>query len=454
MNRHQSRSTDVSPADHAKNSEPPYPPPRYAWYVVGVLVLAYISSILDRAILGLLVEPIRKTMGVSDLQVSLLVGVSFTVFYTFLGLPFGRLVDAASRRAVAMAGVATWSVATALCGVTKSYGQLFAARIGVGVGEATLGPAAYSLIADYFPPERRSTAMGVYSMGISIGTGAAVVVGGLVAGYAAQKSAIQFPFFGSVAAWQMTFFYVGLPGLLIAALMLTIREPQRRGAAADGSVGVSFADFFAYVAANWRTFLAHSVGLGMFTIYNQGVGFWVPTLFIRTYGWTQKEIGLTQGVVVTVFGTLSLLVGGRLADYFKARGYADATLRMMLFCAVGLAFCGPWLPLMPDPKYALAFYAPAVFFAYAPYGIAAAGVQEITPNRMRGQASALFLFTLNIIGGGAGPVLVGYLTDKAFGDASMLRYSMTIVGFFSVGSAIALYATGFKHYRQTVKNLA
>lgn len=423
-----------------------YPSPLRAWYAVAVLLLAYISSIIDRNILVLLVEPIRKTMKVDDFQIGLLAGVGFTLFYTVLGLPFGRLVDTHSRRLTAAGGVALWSLATMYCGAVRSFGSLFAARIGVGVGEATLGPAAYSLIADYFPPSRRAAAMSVYSMGISLGAGLAVIIGGIAVGYAKDRPPVMLPLIGLTPAWQLMFLWVGAPGLLVALLLLTVREPARRGVAKGEQV--SFLDFFRWVATHWRAFLCHTGGFGLFSIFLQGAGFWLPTVFIRTYGWTQQEIGVIQGTMAAILGTIGLIVGGRVADWWRAQGHTDAKLRVLLVCGVGVTVFGVLLPLMPNGRLAVVLYAPTIFFAMAPYGAASAGVQELVPARLRGQAAALFLFTVNLLGGSVGPILIGALTKYVF-DGN-LRAAMVLATAVAATAGTTLYFLGLKPYRETV----
>ncbi|MFY9571890.1 MAG: MFS transporter, partial [Blastocatellia bacterium] len=207
----------------------PYPAIGYAWYVVGVLTLVYIFSFIDRQILSLLVRPIRRDLGISDFQMSLLMGFSFALFYTFFGLPLGRLADSRSRRTIIAAGFTVWSIMTAACGLARNFAHMLLLRMGVGVGEAALSPAAYSMITDYFPPRRRATAISVYSMGIYIGSGLAFIVGGLVAGAASAQETWDLPLVGATRPWQVVFFIVGLPGVLLALLMYTVREPVRRG---------------------------------------------------------------------------------------------------------------------------------------------------------------------------------------------------------------------------------
>jgi MFS family permease len=197
--------------------------------VVGVLTFVYIFSFIDRQILNLLVRPIRRDLGISDFQMSLLMGFSFALFYTLFGIPLGRLADSRSRRTIIAVGFTVWSLMTAGCGLARNFVQMLLLRVGVGVGEAALSPAAYSIITDYFPPKRRATAISVYSMGIYIGSGIAFIVGGLVAGLAAAQETWNVPLVGATRPWQVVFFIVGIPGVFLALLMYTVREPARRG---------------------------------------------------------------------------------------------------------------------------------------------------------------------------------------------------------------------------------
>ncbi|MGH8561818.1 MAG: MFS transporter, partial [Nevskiales bacterium] len=195
----------------------------YAWYVVAVLMVAYVFSFIDRQILNLLVGPIRRDLGISDTQMSLLMGFSFALFYTICGIPLGRLADSKSRRTIIAVGIFFWSIMTAACGTARHYWQFFLYRMGVGVGEATLSPSAYSLIADYFPREVRATAISVYSMGIYIGSGLAFLLGGLVIKFAGQAEVVL-PVVGATRPWQLIFFMLGIAGILFTFAMYTVRE--------------------------------------------------------------------------------------------------------------------------------------------------------------------------------------------------------------------------------------
>jgi MFS family permease len=446
------------PLSPGASKQESYPPAGYAWYVVGVLTLAYIFSFIDRQILSLMVGPIQQDLRISDKQISLLMGASFAIFYTFFGIPLGRLADTRSRRALIAVGVAVWSVMTAGCGLARTFWQLALCRMGVGVGEATLSPSAYSLISDYFRPDQRSTAISVYSMAIYIGSGLAFIMGGFVTELAAGRQGPVLPLVGTVHSWQLVFFIVGLPGLLVALLMLTIREPVRKGVTRikDSRAKVppvTVRAVWAYVRENWATFLCLNLGLGLVALYAYGSNAWIPTLFIRRYGWTPRETGLVFGLIVATGGTLGMVTGGKLADWLRLRGHADADLRVALLAVVaGLPFV-VLFPLAPSARSAAALLAGVVFFMSAPFGVAPAAIQRMMPNMMRAQATAFYLFAINLIGIGLGPTVVAALTEDVFGDKKAVHLSLLVVGAFTFASASVLLWFGLKPYRRSLDRL-
>lgn len=447
------RAGDAAATELIAPSEAAYPSPKYAWYVVAVLTVAYISSFIDRQILSLLVPPMRRDLGISDTQMSLLMGLSFAIFYTILGLPIARLADSRSRRTIIAVGIAVWSFMTALCGAVKRYSHLLLARVGVGVGEATLSPAAYSLIADYFPRDRLATAISVYSMGIYLGSGIAVFLGGALVGLISMEGTWQLPLVGSVYPWQTIFFMIGLPGILIAALMYTVREPERRGSQATTATDVPIGEVAAYIRRNGRTFFCHNLGFGLLYLVSYGAAAWNPTFLIRTHGWTAAQAGVWYGIIILIFGTAGIVTGGRVADRLLAKGYTDAKIRVALIAAIAGAPAGAAAVLVPSGTLAMIFLAPATFFASFPVGAAAAAIQEIVPNEMRAQASALYLFVVNLIGLGMGPTAVALVTDYIFADDAMLRYSLLAVGVAAGTIAALLFWAALAPYRRSVARL-
>ena len=328
-----------------------YPPTGYAWLVVGLLTLAYVFSFIDRQILSLMVTPIKRDLGISDLQMSLLMGASFAVFYTLFGIPLGRWADTRSRRLLIASGIAVWSLMTAGCGLTRKFWQLALMRMGVGVGEASLSPAAYSLISDYFRPERRATAIGVYSMGIYIGSGLASILGGLVVKFASGREEFLLPIIGAIRSWQMVFFVVGLPGLLVALLVLSIQEPSRKGLGrskegAALATAASFGEVWSYIRRNWVTFGFLNIGIGLMALSGYGALAWVPEFWQRRYAWTPGQTGVIFGSIVAVAGTIGIVAGGRLADWLHSRGRDDANVTVALLAALaGIPFIVAY-PLM------------------------------------------------------------------------------------------------------------
>lgn len=428
-----------------------YPSSPRAWLTVAILMVAYVLSFIDRQILNLLVGPIRRDLMISDTQMSLLMGLSFALFYTICGIPLGRMADTKSRRGLIAVGVLFWSAATAACGMAKLYWQFLICRIGVGVGEAALSPAAYSLIADSFPAERRATAISVYSMGVYLGSGLAFLLGGLVIQFASAQGNVLLPVIGEVRPWQLIFLILGAAGVLFTLLMLAVKEPARRGVGAG--VAVPLAEVGRYIRANRRTVLCHNIGFAGLAFAGYGSAAWVPSFFVRTYGWDAGQVGIVYGSIVAVFGCLGIVFGGRLADWMTKRGCADANMRVGLYAALGALPSVIAFPLMDSATWAAVLVAPSVFFLSMPFGVAPAAIQDIMPNSMRGQASAIYLFVITLLGLGVGPTCVALVTDYVFADDQALRYSLLIVSVVAVVVAIILLALGLKPYRESLARL-
>lgn len=433
------------------NNNNGYPSSTRAWVTVAILMVAYVLSFVDRQILNLLVEPIRRDLAINDTQMSLLMGLSFALFYTVCGIPLGRVADTRSRRGLIAIGVLFWSAATAACGMAKMYWQFLLCRIGVGVGEAALSPAAYSLIADSFPAERRATAISVYSMGVYLGSGLAFLVGGLVIQFASAQGDVTLPVLGEVRPWQLIFLILGVAGVLFTLLMLAVKEPARRGVGAG--VAVPLSEVGRYIRANRRTVLLHNFGFAGLAFAGYGSAAWVPTFYIRTYGWDAGQVGIVYGSIVAVFGCLGIVFGGRLADWMAKRGRSDANMRVGLYAALGALPMVVLFPLMDTAFWASVLMAPTVFCLSMPFGVAPAAIQEIMPNSMRGQASAIYLFVITLIGLGVGPTAVALVTDFVFADDAALRYSLLIVTTLAVLISIILLAKSLKPYRESVTRL-
>ncbi|MCI0391492.1 MAG: MFS transporter [Acidobacteria bacterium] len=440
--------------------EEPYPSSAYAWYVVGVLTFVYMFSFIDRQILNLLVRPIRQDLGIRDTEMSYLMGPAFAVSYILFGILFGRLADSKSRRTIIAMGFVAWSLFTAGCGVAKTYMQMFLLRVGVGTGEASLSPAAYSLITDYFPPKRRATAISVYGMGIYIGSGLAFIVGGAVTEMVIKQGAFDLPLVGATRPWQVVFFIIGLPGILFSLLLYTVREPLRRGArmikTASGTTQVAQAplrEVIAYLRDNKLTFLCHNVGFALLSFSSYGTSAWVPTFFQRNHGWSIGKSGVVYGSIVMIFATLGIVAGGRFADWMAERGRRDATMRVGLIASLAWVPSGMLYPIVDNANLAAALLIPTAFLTSAPFGVSAAAIQQMMPNYMRGQASAIYLFVVNLLGLGIGPYAVAFFTDYVFRGDNSVRYSLLIVATAAHLTSALLLWIGLKPFRQSLDYL-
>lgn len=400
------------------------PATRTAWYALGVLLVAYTLSFIDRTILALLVQPIQRDLGVSDTQISLLHGLAFAIFYTFLGIPIARAADRHSRRSIISVGIAVWSLATAVCGLARNFWELFLARIMVGVGEAALSPAAYSMLTDYFPKDKLGRALGVYQVGAFGGAGLAFMIGGTVIA-ATSDLVVHVPLVGEAAGWQLAFWIVGLPGVLVALWMMTVPEPPRKGRTSTAAVPI--ADVVRHLRVNLRTYGGHFAGFSLIGLVFNGFVAWIPTLFIRRHELATSEVGLWVGGALFLFGSIGIICGGLLSDALTRRGRTDATLLAGLLGGVLMIPFAVAGPLMPTPGLALMAFAGFFFFSSFPFAGAVAAIQLVTPATMRAQASALFLFCLNMIGIGFGPTAIALLTDVGFGDQMMIHLSLAIV---------------------------
>ncbi len=395
--------------------------------MVFVLLLAQTFSFLDRMIMGLLVGPIRDTFQISDTQYSLLAGLAFSLFYALMGLPLARIADSRSRRNLIAAGIAVWSLMTAVCGLAKGFWMLFVARMGVGVGEATLAPGAYSMIADYFPKSLLARALSVYMVGVTLGSGFAYMLGGAVVAYVENMPQIVLPVLGAIHGWQLTFFIVGLPGLLVALLMmLTVREPPRRGLSANDVQAIALREVVDYLWSRRRAYGGHIIGVSIFIMVVYALNLWGPTYLIRTFGYTRPEAGWVFGIVMIVAGTSGLLLAGFIADSWMKRGVNDAYVRTIIVSIVGLLPCALMMGFATSDVVGIAAISLAVFFSAFQGGLSGGTLALMTPNRMRGQATAVFQLFANLIGLALGPTVVAMTTDYIFGYDAAIGKSIAL----------------------------
>jgi MFS family permease len=417
----------------------PMRPPN-PWKTVFWLTLAYVFSFIDRYILNLLAPQLKADLQLSDLEISLLIGPAFAVFYALMSIPLGLRVDMQSRKTLIVWGLSLWSLMTALSGLTRNYSQLLMARMGVGIGEATLSPASYSLLSDIFPKERLATAIGVYSMGVYFGSGLAYMLGGQLIGELKTWENISLPFFGSIYGWQLVFFIVGLPGLLLAFFIRQIHEPLR-----DRSKSLSFSVFWSQFSKGFtvirqkKAFWWMCLGSGFFFVNSYAAAVWLPSFLMRIHRLDIGEVGIGLGIGMFI-APVGLFAGSRWADHWTKKGIPSAKIRL---CAlVSMA----WLPfsllyLWPQELlYTWLFLIPFMLLSGASIGAGAAAVQEMMPSEIRGLASAIFLFSQNIMGLVLGPTAVAFFTERLFANPQSIHFSMMIVALIALPLSVLFFA--------------
>lgn len=425
----------------------------YPWYVVTLLMFAQTFSFVDRMILGLLVGPIRESFNISDTQFSLLAGFAFAVFYGIMGLPLARIADRSSRKLLIVVGISVWSVMTALCGTAQGYWSLFLARMGVGVGEASLSPAAYSMISDMFPKKVLARAFSLYTFGVAIGSGLAYIIGGRVVAYVSDLDRIVIPIFGEIEAWQLTFFIVGLPGLLLALVMLlTMKEPIRKGKIRE-SGSVPIREVLTFISIRKKAIIAHILGVSIFIMVVFSLNIWGPTYLIRTFGYSPPKAGLIMGMLLLVGAGAGLFAGGYLGDKWYANGKFDAYSRVILYSIFGTLPFTLALGFTSNPMIAIGCLGIATFFSAFQGGIAAGLLQLMAPNEMRGQVVALYFLTANLIGLGIGPTVIAACTDYVFQDDAAIGKSIALSSVILCPIAFLIILYSLKHVRAAVAKM-
>jgi MFS family permease len=388
-----------------------------------MLTVAYVFSYVDRYVLGLLIQPIKADLGLSDEAIGWLIGPAFAVFYATMGLPLGWLVDRKRRSWLIAAGVAVWSLATAASGLARSFAHLFAARMTVGIGEAVLSPAAFSMIGDSFPPERRGKPVAVYSMAIALGSGIASLIGAAVLTWAKAAPALTLPVVGAVQPWQITFFAVGLPGLLVAATFLVLPEPRRHAENARGAgAGNGFSDMLHHVSGRWTTYASFVSLVCVMTIVAYSQGF-MPAMFERTWGWPPERFATYNGIAALAIGPATYVAMGALSDRWTRAGNREAPLLIVLVASAILAPTATIAPLMPGPWPAFSVLCVNTAAIGAVSAVAVTALLNITPAAIRGQVVALYYMVISLTGLLLGPTTVGLLSTRVFGETE-IRYAM------------------------------
>lgn len=382
-------------------------------------------------ILSLLVEPMKRDLVLTDTQFSLLQGFAFAILYTFAGLPLGRLIDRTNRVRVVALGVGLWSAMTTVCGMVGSYWQLFLARVGVGVGEATLSPAAYSIFADSFEPRRLGLALGVYNVGSAVGGGIAMMIGGYVVETMAAMDDVVLPVIGQIRAWQLTFLVIGPPGIVVALLVAWLREPPRHGQVragpAESLVSIPLNEVIGFVKRHRASLGLHHFGVAVSHMAAFGAISWTPVLLVRVHQWPADRIGMAMGLALIGGGVLGFIGGGWLGDVLSRRRPTVGRLQVGLIVALLALPATVIFSLQPNPYVTVVLLGFIYMCAAGNLPSAIAVLNELTPNQMRAQLAALFLFVINLIGLGLGATLVALGSDYIFTGETGLRYSLAVI---------------------------
>jgi predicted MFS family arabinose efflux permease len=401
-------------------------PIRYPRLLLTLLVAGYALNFVDRQIVGILAEPIKHDLHLTDAQLGWIGGSAFALFYTILGIPIAKLADRSDRSIILTAGLALWSLATAACGLVQNFGQLFAVRTIVGVGEAAGVAPAYSLLSDLFPPERRARAIALFSLGIPVGSAAGVIFGGLVAAH---------------VNWRVAFIAVGVAGLLIAPLYKwAVRDPGHEAPQTQASVRETFA-----LLAGKPSFWLMSLAAGVGSLIAYGLAFWIPSFFARSFGIDLVERSWIFGTIQLFGGAAGVWLGGVIADGVRTR-------RASAYALVPAVTYGLCLPayLLVFLSHSLAL-ASLLLLVPTALGVAWLGpvigaVTMLAPAHMRSMASAMFLFINNLIGLGLGALAIGALSDglsTRFGNESLRYSAMIVVVFYAAVSVLMALAARF-----------
>lgn len=444
----------ISTDDTAK-----YPNPLYAWYVTVLMMFFYVLSFMDRQIIAVMIEPIKADLSLSDVQISLLGGISFVLFYSTAGVFVGRLADSLNRPKLIAFGVFIWSLTTAISGLASKFWQLLILRMGVGLGESALLPSTLSLLSGYFPPHRLATPTSVFLLGAPIGIGLSFAIGGLL--YSTAVDVTNAPgwqdviIIGGSAAWKVVLLFLGVLGMLMTLLLTTVREPRNQKSAAGKKTpstakvadAATSAEVKEYAKGNWQAIGALYLGMALISLAAYSQGFWDITFLTRTYGWDASTGSFWYGMVQLFAGLSGMLFGGIVADKLTKRGVNGASV-VMVIIGSGLAVPFSFMyPLMGSAASALWLMVFAIFGSNMCFACAASALQRMFPATMLGLAAGIYFFLSNAIGIGIGPTLVAALTDYTFEDPNKIRYSLSIVGGVSRAVAFVLFLVGLKYYR-------
>jgi MFS family permease len=443
---------DVEASAGVASSSQPWPKPGVAWYAVCVFALVLMFGQLDQGVISLLIQPIKASWNLKDWQIGLLTGLAPSLFFVVIGIPLSRFVDTHTRKFVLAAGIGVCSIMTTLCGLAQSFWQLFILRVFVGGGTAVNGPGSYSMLADFFNRQRLPSAIYVLQIGFIVGTGAPLILGAYVLGLL-HSTPDQHWMGLTIHVWQMVFMAVGLPALIGALLLLTVPEPPRRGGAQHGGVqqAQSLWQIIGYLFRHWPLYAPMFFGLAFSAMETYGTLQWRVPFLQRTYHWG-NEAGYVLGVANILFQFLGLLVGSWFTGWM-AKKYDDANVRVVAIMYTLTPIFAILGPLMPNAWAAVFCAGMTGLFGLAGASPQNAAIQSVTPNQMRGQVTALYLFIFTVIGQGLGPVFIGVVTDFVVKDESMIKYGLAGTAAIMTPLAALIIWLGVKPYGKAIAEI-
>lgn len=390
-----------------------------AWGVLAVLMLASIVSFVDRQVVAIVVEPMKADLEISDSQIGWLYGV-FAIFYAAAAWPIAVLADRKPRKYIIAIGIFFWSVMTVLCGLSKHYTQVLLARIGVGVGEASLGPATVSMVGDLFPREQITLALSIFQTAAVMGSGIAFVIGGVVLSIVQSAEPMVLPLVGELAPWQQTFVIVGVPGLALAVVFLFLREPVRRTAMPKHG---SRPELLRFYRENGKAIALHHLGFLAYALMGYAFVFWSVPYFGRVHGVPAAEAAQVFGWIFFLTGPIGPVCAALFARHLTNKGRADGNIVAGLLAG---AIAVPLIVLIqyaPSPGWAYLLYVPAMIFINAPFGLANGALPVIAPSVIHAQVAAIYLFVVSV-GNLLGPPVAGFFNEVVFPETDGVRYSI------------------------------
>lgn len=437
---------------HLENASPPRVETgvtaRGAWRTVAILTLLYWFGTLDRQIAALLVPLIKADLQLSDLQISLVQGLAFGLFFMLASPLMGWLVDRYSRRTVLFAAVNGWCTGALASGLSRSFGQLFAARSTVGAFEAAINPSAYAMLSELFPPRKLALPMSIFVLGGNLGSGMSFLLGGVVVAWIAGAPPVALPLFGTLSGWQTAFLMTAIPGFLFAPLIWFARESRLRSP--GNKAATSFFDLWQHVRRHVGFFALHNVGFGLVMAFVVGLQSWNAAFLSRAHGWTLPEIGLYMGLFQVVSAILGLAFHGWAVDRLFSRGHRDAHLRYFALMSMLALPCGVGAYLVPSGMGTVILFNLAYFLLMAFASIGPAALQIATPVTLRGKASAVYMVVISIIGTILGPIVVATFTDMLFKNEASLGHSMALFAGLTTGGAALLLTLGRGPMRRAI----